>query len=162
LISKLIDPPPPEALQTHQCQHFGNAIGDFRPRDILLTQTKADVSLDRQVWEERVALEHHVHRSPVRLDRDDVLAVEEDAALGRRLEPGQHPQQRGLAAARRTKQREKFVMPDIERERFNRHDRAEPLGDGLEAHQRLFFVRCRYLRCLAAVRHRIPVSWHSR
>ena len=69
---------------------------------------------------------------------------------------------RGLAAARRAKQREKFAMLDIERKRLHRYDRAEPLGDGLKAHQRRLFDRCRFLRCLAAVRHRIPVSQELR
>ena len=47
---------------------------------------------------------------------------------------------------------------DIERERLNRRNRAEPLGDGLEAHQRLFSIAAGTCAACAAVRHRIPVS----
>ena len=41
--------------------------------------------------------------------RGDVAAVEQDRARRRRLEAGDHPQQRGLAAARRAEQREELV-----------------------------------------------------
>ena len=39
-------------------------------------------------------------------------AVDQDAALGRGLEPGQHPQQRGLAAARGAQQGEELALLD--------------------------------------------------
>ena len=49
--------------------------------------------------------------------RVEILAVEQHAARVRRLEAGQQPQQRGLAAAGRPEQREEFALLDIERRR---------------------------------------------
>ena len=68
--------------------------------------------------------------------RADILAVEQDAAFARRLEAGEHAQQRGLAAAGGPEQREELALPDVERERVDRDHRAEALADRLEAHQR--------------------------
>ena len=61
-------------------------------------------------------------------------AVEQDAARGRPLEAGEHPQQRGLAAARRPEQREELALVDVERQVVDGGEVAEPLGDVLEAH----------------------------
>ena len=66
----------------------------------------------------------------------DVLAVEQDAALVRRLEAGEQAQQRGLAAAGRAEQREELALEDVERQAVDRGDAAEALADGLEPHQR--------------------------
>src|SRR6185437_6957556 len=87
-----------------------------------------------------------VDRAAMRRHRTDILAVEQDAALVRGLEAREQAQQRGLAAARRAEQREEFVGPDIEGEVFHGRDRAEALGDPLEAHQD------------AVPRHRFPTS----
>ena len=57
------------------------------------------------------------------------LAVEHDAARGRRLEARKHAQQRGLAAARGAEQREEFALVDVERQIVDRDDLAEALGD---------------------------------
>jgi len=46
----------------------------------------------------------------------DVLAVEQNPALIRRLEAGQHSQQRGLAAPAGAEQRKKLPCPDVERQ----------------------------------------------
>ena len=42
----------------------------------------------------------------------DVLAVEQDLARGRKLEAGDQAKQGCLAAARRTQQREEFIVAD--------------------------------------------------
>ena len=54
--------------------------------------------------------------------------VDEDAALVRPLEPGEEPQQRGLAAARRPQQREELAAPDVERHVV---DRRRPCANRL-------------------------------
>ena len=91
-------------------------------------QPERDVARDRQMRKQRVALEHHVDRPPVRRHGGDVVAVEQDAARRRRLEAGEHAQQRGLAAARRPEQREEFAVRDVERKPLDRGQRAEALG----------------------------------
>ena len=66
----------------------------------------------------------------------DVLAAEQDAALIRRLEARQQSQQRGLAAAARSQQREKLAGPDIERQPVHRPHGAEAFLHRLDAQQR--------------------------
>ena len=62
-----------------------------------------------------------------------------DAAGGRVLEPGDHPQRRGLAAPGRAEQREELAVGDVEVDVVDRDHRlgalaapGEPLGDALE------------------------------
>ena len=64
------------------------------------------------------------------------LPVEQDAAFVRRLESGEHPQQRGLAAAARAEQREELAGPDVERQPVHRAKGAELLHHRLDAQQR--------------------------
>ena len=106
---------------------------------------------------QRVTLEHHVHRPPVRRHVDDILAVEQDVAFTRGLETREHAQEGGFAAARGAEQREEFALCDVERQRFYRSDRTEALADALESHQRRLLLSCRALRHFSAVRHRFPV-----
>ena len=57
-------------------------------------------------------------------------------AVGR-LEAGQHPQQRGLAAAGRPQQREELALVDVDADIVDRVDVAELLGDVLDLDERL-------------------------
>ena len=43
--------------------------------------------------------------------------------------PAKHPHHRGLAAARRPKQRKEFLLKDIKREIVDRHKFAKAFGD---------------------------------
>ena len=88
----------PDALEllAHPAAHL--VLGDA-----LAAQPEGDVVLDAQVREERVALEDRVGRPLERRHALDVDAVDQDPALGRLLEAGDHPQRRGLAAAARAR-----------------------------------------------------------
>ena len=83
--------------------------------------------------EQRVVLEHHVDGALVRQHLRDVLAAQQDLAGIRRLEPGEHAQQRGLAATGRPQQRKKFSGADVERELVDRGEAAEALCHALDA-----------------------------
>ena len=85
---------------------------------------------------QRVVLEHHVDRPLVRQHVGDVPAVEQDAALVRRLEAGEHAQQRGLAAAAGAEQRKELAGPDVERDVIDRAKIAEFFRDAFDAQQR--------------------------
>ena len=65
----------------------------------------------------------------------DVLAVEQDAARVRRLEAGQHAQQRGLAAAARPEQSEELAGLDLERQMVDRHHATEAFGHPVDVQQ---------------------------
>ena len=88
----------------------------------------------------------------------DIGTVEQDAALVRRLEAGQHPQQRGLAAAAGPEQREKFAAPDIERQSVDRPQRSELLHHGINAEQRRIH---RDRQGLRVDRQRLSLGWHD-
>jgi hypothetical protein len=63
-------------------------------------------------------------------------AIDHDAPDTRPFEPGEHAQQRGLAAAGRPEQREELVRPDLERHVVDRGHAAKALAHALDAHDR--------------------------
>jgi hypothetical protein len=63
-------------------------------------QAEAHVLAHRHVRVQRVALEHHRDVAVLGLQVVDDLAVDQDLAAADLLQPGQHAQQRALAAAR--------------------------------------------------------------
>ena len=79
--------------------------------------------------EHRVGLEHHVDRAAVGRHARHIHPVDQDAAFAGYFQPGQHPQQGGLAAAGRSEQREKFAHFDIEADIVDRDKAAKALGD---------------------------------
>ena len=86
--------------------------------------------------EQGIGLEHHVDRPLIGRNAGHLDAVDEDLAVAGGLEPGQHAQKRGLAAAGRAQQRKKLAPMDGQIDLFHRDEIAEPLGDALEADQR--------------------------
>ena len=95
--------------------------------DLAPAQAEGDVFEDRHVREQRVALEHRVHRALVRLLVGDVLAADQDAAGRRLLEPGHQAQRRGLAAAGRAEQGEERPGRDHQVQVFDRGEPGKPL-----------------------------------
>jgi len=98
-----------EAFELDQRHHLGHAGIDLRTRHARALQPECDVVPHVEMGKQRVVLKHHVDRTLVRQDLRDVLAVQQDAPLIRRLESGKHPQQRGLAATTGAEQREKLA-----------------------------------------------------
>ena len=74
-------------------------------------------------------LEDRVDVAPVRRHAGDRLAGQQDLALGRLLEAGDHAQGRRLAAARRPEQRVELAARDAQVHAVDGRDVAEPLGD---------------------------------
>src|SRR5262245_7398282 len=83
-----------------------------------------------------VALEHHIDRPPIRRYWRDILTVEQDAPLVRRVQAGKHTQQRGFAAARGPEQRKEFAWENVERDAFDRRHGSKLLAHAIEPHQR--------------------------
>jgi hypothetical protein len=82
--------------------------------------------------EERVALEDGVGRALERRQAGHVVAVEQDAPLGRLLEAGDHAQSGRLAASRRAQHREELTARDVELHLAYGREVAEALRDTLE------------------------------
>ena len=89
---------PAEAGEAHVLQRFGDLSGNVSVAGLRHLQRERDVALDGHVREERVALEHRAHRPRLRRPADEVLAVQHDAPAVGKVEPGNHPQERRLAA----------------------------------------------------------------
>ena len=102
-------------------------------------QSELDVAERRQPRIERVvALEHH---AAVRAGALDGLAGDLDFTGRSRLEPGQHVEHRGLAAAARAQQAEELAGLDVQVEIAHGHvvaalHRAKNLADARESNQR--------------------------
>ena len=79
-----------------------------------VAQAVGHVVVDGHVRIERVVLEHHRDVAIRRLDVVDDAAADIDLAGGHRLEAGDHPQQRGLAAAGRADQHAELPVADVE------------------------------------------------
>jgi hypothetical protein len=79
---------------------------------------------------ERVILEHHRDVTVLGVDVIDELVPDPDAAIGDLLEPGNHPQGRGLPAARRAHQHQEFAVRDVQRQLIDGPQAAAGVGLG--------------------------------
>ncbi len=122
-------PPPLVARQADQRERLADPALLLVLADLALAQPVADVLGHVHVREQGVVLEDRVDVAPVRRDAGDRLAGEEDLALGRLLEAGDHPQRRGLAAARRAEERVELAAGDPQVHPVDGGDVAEPLRD---------------------------------
>ena len=112
-----------------------DAVADFPCRQPFHLQPVGDISPDAHVREQRVGLEHQDDGPLVGRRAGNVAPVEHDAAFAGRLETGQHAQQRGLAASRRTEQGEELVLADVEADAVDRRHPAEILRNAVDGKQ---------------------------
>ena len=117
------------AGQADQRQRLADAPVLLGLADLGLAQAVADVAGDVHVREEGVVLEDRVDVALVGRDAGDRLAGEQDLALGRLLEAGDHPQRRRLAAARRPEQAVERAAGDAQRHPVHGRHVAEALRD---------------------------------
>ena len=103
-----------EARELDEREHLVDLLLDLVARQLLLAQRKRHVFKHVQVGEEGVALENGVDVALVRRNVVDALTEKEDVALIRRFKAANHAQGRGLAAAGRAEQRQKFVVVNVE------------------------------------------------
>ncbi len=113
------------ALQADHPERLGDPDGPLRLRDLADHQPVGHVVTDRHVREEGVVLEDRVDVAVERRDGRHVLAVEQDAALGRDLEAGDHPQGRRLARPGRPEHREELAVHHVEVDPVHCHDRED-------------------------------------
>ncbi|MNM93008.1 hypothetical protein D3C81_1053680 [compost metagenome] len=106
---------PRQVFHLHQRQHLADPRGNRLALHALHLQAEGDVLRHAHVREQRVALEHGIDAPAVRRQVVDPLAADEDVAAGDVLETGDGPQQRGLAAAGRSKEGEELVVRDVHR-----------------------------------------------
>ena len=112
-----------DAGEVDQLEDLPHAPVELRALEPLAPQPEGDVLEDRQVREERVALEDGVDVSLVRRQPGHRLLAEVDRAGVRLLEAADHPQRRRLAAARGPEQGEERPVLDLERDLVDRDAR---------------------------------------
>jgi hypothetical protein len=150
---QLIRPTLDEFFHLDELEHRHDTIANFRARQTFLAQTETDVALDVHVREQRVGLEHHVHRPPMRRHVRDVDATDQHAARGRPFESGEQAKQRRFAATRAAEQRKTLAFGDVECDIVNRNDIVEAFSNACESNQ--WFVR--YWPAFACVHARLRI-----
>ena len=115
--------------QVHERQHFVDPSPDRVLRPFPAFEPIADVPGHRHVGKQRIRLEDDAEIAQARRDADEACTVLRHFAGIGRLEAGDDPQQRGLAAARRTEKADEFAFVDVQADVVQRQDAAEPLGD---------------------------------
>jgi hypothetical protein len=108
-----------------------DAAADLLLRDALALEPEGDVALDAQVREQRVGLEDGVGGALEGRQPGHVLAVEQDRAVGRLLEPRDHPQRGGLAAPGRAEHREELALWNVQVHLPDRGQAAKSLRHAL-------------------------------
>jgi hypothetical protein len=121
-----------EPRERDELEHLLDAALHVVAAHAAAPKPERDVLEDREVREERVALEDGVHVAFVRRQAAHVALAEQDAALRLLLEPADHPQRRRLAAPGRAEHGEEAARRDLEREVVHREHVVEALRDALE------------------------------
>ena len=126
-----------KSVKLHELQKLRDARRDRRPRGTRASgtnsQTVADIVGDGHMFEERIVLKNHADMAVLHGQIGRVLAVEEDPAAIGRIEARDHPQQRRLAGARGSKQRDEFARLNVEADVAQGRKGAEILLDSLDA-----------------------------
>jgi hypothetical protein len=107
----------------------GANLGTLHP---LAFERKTDIRAHRHVRIEREQLKDEGDVALRRALEGNVLVAEHDAARGRQLEPGDHPQRRRLAAARGPEQAEELAIRDGKTGIANCDEIAERLVQSLD------------------------------
>ena len=127
----------------------------------------ADVLRHGQVGEQRVGLEDDAEVALRRRQMRHVAAGDLDAAGVLRLEPGDHAQQRGLAAARGAEEADELALLHLQRDVVERGEGAEALGHRPDAQvhgagDRRATARCALDVCTTVSRARLPSALTGR
>ena len=110
-------------------------LGDGRLRHPLGLEREGDVLVDAHVGVEGVALKDHRDLPGARGKLVDDTAADQDLPSGRALEAGDHPEERRLAAARRTEQNEELALLGGEVHAVHRPDLTEILPQRLRLYR---------------------------
>ena len=115
------------AGQPHHGKRLADLAGDLGLRHVAVFQPEGDIVEDRLVREQRIALEDQADVALVDGHVVDTLPADHDLATGDVDEPGDGAQDRRLAAAGRSEQRDEAALSDRQREVAHRDELA--IGD---------------------------------
>src|SRR6185437_3576909 len=108
-----------QGLETEDVGGLPHLFGDLLLRPPRKLEREAHVLAYRHLRIERVILEHHRDVALFRRHIVDDAPINAKLAAAYRLEPGDHPQQRRLAASRRPDQNDEFAVLDVDRNAVN-------------------------------------------
>ncbi|KAG1255290.1 hypothetical protein G6F65_016700 [Rhizopus arrhizus] len=111
----------------HARAHFGH-------RHLLHAQRKADVLAHGHVRIQRDALEHHGHVAPVGRHLVHAPVGDADLTARGRVQPGDHVQRGGLAAAGRPEQHHELAVADVQVQRAHGLEVGIGLLDALQGY----------------------------
>ena len=128
---EFIDPARAEAVKLHQPEQPSHACGNRCGRVATNPQAITNVAGDAHIGKQRVTLKHHADAALLDRQLGHILVVKADVPAGIGIgEPGDHAQERGLAAAGWAEQNQAFAGLDHQVERFQG---ASAAGEGLAA-----------------------------
>ncbi len=116
-----------EARQVDLAEAGRDALGDRGTVELSHLESVGDVRLHRHVRPERIVLEHHADVTRVGPEPVDAPVPEPDLAAVQRMEAGDQPEKRRLAAARGPEQREQLAVTDLEARAVDRGHAPELL-----------------------------------
>ena len=115
--------------EVEQGRDLAHAPVDLLGGDLLGVEREGQVLRHRETRIEGVELEHHGNVAIARREVVDPAACDEDVARRRVLEPRDHAERRGLAAARRAEQAHDLAGFHVEVDVVDRGERAEVLAE---------------------------------
>ena len=101
------------ARQVDQPQHLLHPLPDLGLGQLFQPEAEGDVLVNIEMGEQGIPLKNGVHLPLVGGQVGDVLSIKIDHTCGRGLKTADQPQCCGLAAARRPKQGDKFLVPHV-------------------------------------------------
>ena len=135
---KLVHPALLHTGEADAFEHFADLAGNDVLRLAPAPQAIADVLLDAHHREQCEMLEHHVHGALVGRGVEDRAVLDQNVTRRWLKKPGDHPHDRGLAAAGGTEDREERALRHFEADVVDRRHVAEHLHqvDALQIRQR--------------------------
>ena len=103
------------ALQTYDLQHFQHLGANLLLRQLFQPQTERHILKHIQMREQGVFLEHRIHRTLVRRQVGNILAIKKDIAGLRRDKTGNHTQSRCFSAPGRSQKGNKLFVVNVQR-----------------------------------------------
>ena len=121
-----------QGAETHELERLPPTPADLLSREPAHPEPEGDILEHREVRKERVVLEHERHVARVDGRFCDIDAAQADPSPVRRINPGDHAQDRGLAAAGGPEEGEELAAPDREVDAGHRAHVAKMLLEALD------------------------------
>ncbi len=134
--------PPVQPGEPHHLQQLLAPAAPHRLGHAADRQGELHVLRHRHATEQGIALEHEPDPPPCRWQVGDIAAMQEDPAAIHLGQPGDHPQERALAAARRPEQHEELPVRHLQGDVVDHRVPGVPLDERFDddGHVPLFLL----------------------